>query len=667
MGSLKTLRNNIELKIKENVDGLITGPIMQEVLLELISVLGEFARFKGEAFPSTVPDEIIQNPQFYICRTPGVYTNFGNIFVPKGIQIIWNLNEDETWEAFDLNFKAFNVDTTTLSNTELESVFNNILSRLTTLEGNMETLRSDLARTKTNELTNNQGLTNLKTLMLSKEEEIDTLQGILDGYKGRIITLGQKDDAVAAALERYITTATTNKLNAQANQATLNIIENMRDSMYARQDGLWYGIEYDQSSTLSTCRRIGNMAFHTLLPIHNQLRRCTLLDNGEVNYYLDEYNSYLKEGTLEASVLDGTDGQVMVEIPDIYWRFEQEGTIRRVKISSYPLNGFTKWSKCYVGAYEAVVYHPSGGTYKMCSVINKTVDYRGGSPSVGWNSSLDSDEEKTYLGKPTSGLSMQTSRNYARNRNGSGDNGWNAYHYRIHKELYWLYVIEFATLNSQLTWNPILSNEGYKQGGLGAGVTDWTSAAWNSYSGYYPIIPCGLSNNYGNQNCVVQHNLPSVSKTFNVPSYRGVENPFGHIWKWCDGILYQVMTGQCIMHVCDDLSKLTGTASLTGFTQVSDQMYALSTEGWFSDILFGVNQNGSTLGGDILPTAGGGGANNRYGDYYYCYANTSSLTTRAVAFGARAHRGSCAGFACASVNSAPSASDAYCGSRLCHL
>ena len=36
---------------------------------------------------------------------------------------------------------------------------------------------------------------------------------------------------------------------------------------------------------------------------------------------------------------------------------------------------------------------------------------------------------------------------------------------------YWLYVVEYANLNCQLDFNAQPTSEGYKQGGLSAGVT----------------------------------------------------------------------------------------------------------------------------------------------------------------------------------------------------
>ena len=56
--------------------------------------------------------------------------------------------------------------------------------------------------------------------------------------------------------------------------------------------------------------------------------------------------------------------------------------------------------------------------------------------------------------------------------------------YDIQKELYWLFAIEYATLNSQAAFNAEKDSNGYAQGGLGAGVTNMSD--WGGFNGSYP-------------------------------------------------------------------------------------------------------------------------------------------------------------------------------------
>lgn len=80
-----------------------------------------------------------------------------------------------------------------------------------------------------------------------------------------------------------------------------------------------------------------------------------------------------------------------------------------------------------------------------------------------------------------------------------------------------LYSIEYANWNSQLAFNENLSNDGFKQGGLGSGVTNVTGSDWNTFNSYYPIIPCGTSDALGNKTGEVEYTLPSTFKPDNVP------------------------------------------------------------------------------------------------------------------------------------------------------
>ena len=125
-----------------------------------------------------------------------------------------------------------------------------------------------------------------------------------------------------------------------------------------------YGIEIDTSKSSPLLQRIGNPLLHQSLPIQSRMRRCILDDNGEVVYYLHHNNSELKEDGTDAN-LDGTDGQVMVDIPDMWISFLWDGDIQRVLISDKPLPGFIFWKKNYISAYEATVYRPEN---KLSSV-----------------------------------------------------------------------------------------------------------------------------------------------------------------------------------------------------------------------------------------------------------------------------------------------------------
>ena len=407
-----------------------------------------------------------------------------------------------------------------------------------------------------------------------------------------------------------------------------------------------YGIEFDTEVADPTCTRIGNMDLHRTLPVQSAMRGCLLDDNGNVVMYLPSDNWM-------DSVRDGSMGQVMVEIPRHWRKCVTNETKRQVWLSVYPIDGYHEVPKMYVGAYEASLQR---STNKLCSVVNYGVDYRGGNN----NSSYD-DNDASLLGMPVTNLSRTQFRNYARNRNQSTTE-WNCYTYDVHKALYWLFTVEYATLDCQLGYNAQLTSEGFHQGGLGAGVTNIDTNKWNSYNGYNPFIPCGNSDSLGNDSgaysVTTRPGLGGVVTS--IPRYRGIENLFGHLWKWTDGINIAVNPNTdsypySEVLICSEPSKFSdkweGYYKFVGFEARAD--------GYGITHLFGA-------GGEMIPSAVGGSSTTYLCDYHYTNI-PSSATIRGVLFGGNAHYGSSAGFAYASSVCVPS--DAYTnfGSRLCFI
>lgn len=83
MGTFEDLKNAISSVIKENGNGEITGEILQQTLLSMVNVLGEYATFVGIATPDTNPGTPEQNV-FYIASQSGTYPNFNAINIEKG-------------------------------------------------------------------------------------------------------------------------------------------------------------------------------------------------------------------------------------------------------------------------------------------------------------------------------------------------------------------------------------------------------------------------------------------------------------------------------------------------------------------------------------------------------------------------------------------------------
>lgn len=414
---------------------------------------------------------------------------------------------------------------------------------------------------------------------------------------------------------------------------------------YVEQEAA-YGIEFDTSVSSSTCTRIGSSDLHKLVPIQNRMKGCLLDDNGNVV-------EYLMPQDWTGQVRDGSAGQVMVEIPAHYRKFVTMGTKRQVWMSEVPLPGYHLVPKMYVSAYEATIDRTNN---KLASVVNLTAQYRGGNNQSDWDGTY-----KTELGRPATHKSLTEFRTLARARK-SGSTEWNCMTYDVQKALYWLFAVEYATLNTQAAYNAQLDANGYHQGGLGAGVTNATD--WGTFDGSEPFVPCGHTDSLGNGTGQVEYTATdtadNITEDVYVPRYRGVENPFGHIWQWTDGILVQVhpASGENVskVFVCSDPSKFASD-SVANYTHVGNEERA---GGFIKEIIFGE-------GGEIMPTLAGGSDSTYFRDYHYVDVNVSAITLRGVLFGGNANYGSKAGFAYSGSHSAPSYPNANIGSRLCFI
>lgn len=411
----------------------------------------------------------------------------------------------------------------------------------------------------------------------------------------------------------------------------------------------YYGIEWDITVSNPVPNRIGKAELHASLPVQSKMRRCILKDDGAVNYYLHANDSSKRDNGAAAD-LTGAHGQFMVELPDAYVRFEMDGNKRRALMSDRPLPGFIKWRKDYVSADEACVER---STNKLCAVVNNTTDFRGGDNNTAYDST-----DHTLLGRPATGISLTNFRTYARNR---GSVSWNCNLYQTRRKLWWMFAIEYCNFNSQATFNAELTADGYHQGGLGAGVTTLTGATWSAWNGQNPFIPCGHTLSLGNHTGCVPYEMPEgygTALTVQVPSYRGVTNPFGHIWKWTDGCLCNIQSdaagGLSEFFVCDDPTNFS--SSITANYELRGNLPR--SEGYVKALILGEY-------GEIMPLSIGAGSSTYFCDCFYTSIPSSGEATRGVLFGGAAAHTTNTGFVCAYTHHAPSSTNANFGSRLC--
>lgn len=398
-----------------------------------------------------------------------------------------------------------------------------------------------------------------------------------------------------------------------------------------------YGVEWDMASSSPDGKRVGNMQLHRELPVQSGMRGVVLDNNGGVYYY--------HEPTAWKMTFASKDYASMVEIPDHWYRIYITGTKFKMMLSSIPLPGYKHISKFYIGSSEAQMLRSLG--LLMSDKTNST-DTRGGDNTAEWDGTY-----RSLLGRPVTNLTRDQFRQAARKRG----SGWEMYTYNAHKTLFWLFAVEYATLDSQKPFNAQKDANGFAQGGLGPGPTQMTD--WTNFNKINPLIPCGYTNEFGNGSgekaYVVKNASGGTHATLMANRYRGIENPFGHIWKYTDGANIQVTTGDAglsILWTTDDPSNFSDT-SYTGYNKKGN---ICRTNGYAKKMLLGED-------GDIVATEIGGSSSTYWCDYYYTY--TSANRMQVVLVGGYADYGSRAGLANVDTLNAPSGADRNFGSRLC--
>lgn len=403
-----------------------------------------------------------------------------------------------------------------------------------------------------------------------------------------------------------------------------------------------YGVEWDTASSSPDGVRVGNMQLHRELPVQSKMRRCLLDRDGGVKEYLDNELSW------GGSYLDYA---VMTEIPEHWYKLYFNGTKFRKMLSEIPLPGYKHVDKFYISTYEARMYRTDN---LLCSAAGasklsdpNSTNFRGGDNTAEWD-----DTYRSLLGRPVTNLTRDQFRQAARKRG----SGWEMYTYNAHKILFWLFAVEYATLDSQKPFNAQKDANGFAQGGLGPGPTQMTD--WANFNNANPLIPCGYTNEFGNGSgekaYVVKNASGGTHATLMANRYRSIENPFGHIWKYTDGANIQVTTGDSglsILWTTDDPSNFSDT-SYTGYNKKGN---ICRTNGYAKKMLLGED-------GDIIATEVGGSTSTYWCDNYY--TSTSVSRMQLVVVGGRSDDGLNAGLVdVGTTNSSGIANNI--GSRLC--
>ena len=386
-----------------------------------------------------------------------------------------------------------------------------------------------------------------------------------------------------------------------------------------------YGLEWNQTD--DTLRRLGKADgltagtdFDNITPW--MMKRCNLTDGGTVN------NFYGETGYAE----DGSNGQVMVRIPKFYYRSvhytnDNDKEIYRWWISEEYQEGFevhpafVKGDEVldyiYIGAYEATVYDDSAASYVGDGI---TYDYD--------NDIMASVADLQPISGDNDHLDILEARQLAENRG----IGWTQQSFNAISAVQLLYSIEYADFNIQNT--------------ISEGITNLDSGSNNHSQN------TGHTNSLGNDSGEVvigtlENGATGDTETYAM-SYRGIENLFGNIWNFVDGIFIK----DDGYYIENDPSNWNSDG--TGYNHISTS--PINSDGYIDNIEYLNDMNYSFLGKST-----DGGSSTELSDYQWSHDSGEVNIARV---GGRWSHGLGAGCFCWRLDGVASASHRSLGARL---
>lgn len=308
------------------------------------------------------------------------------------------------------------------------------------------------------------------------------------------------------------------------------------------------------------------------------------------------------------AVLDGSDGDVMVQIPKFYQRYTRVGTENTLDISLYPYTGFNVHPAFVENAVEKdYILYSAFGTYLSGGV-----------------------------GISRAEVVPTTSRNRATNRNDAATKGtgWAQEMFWYRSAVQTLFFVEYADLNSDFRLPAFQHRSSFsindiRYTGRTLIAGDNSVSLFQDTSFYDTDISiAGWTEN----DCVGM-------------AYRGIENFYGSLWNWTDGI--NLNSGQ--IYITNNKSILDDDTSL-GYDDIG--LVWLQQTSFIREV--------HPVAGAFIPLLGGGTAST-----YFCDQNYYNSGWRVVFSGGSSNYGFSAGAVCWSANSDSSSVHAAVGFRLC--
>jgi hypothetical protein len=207
--------------------------------------------------------------------------------------------------------------------------------------------------------------------------------------------------------------------------------------------------------------------------------------------------------------------------------------------------------------------------------------------------------------------------------------GWTQQTFDMVSAVQLLYLVEYGSF--------------YSQSKIGAGITNVSD--WATYNNLFPIAKTGNSNAIGNVTGNNAGSTAAATEKTKYLSYRGIENFFGHIWKWVDGININANKA----YACNTIASFADDTA-TGYTELGTMP---SSDGYQKTLL--------DIDRGMLPKAVGSPADGSHQitDYYY-----QSTGWRVVSLGGNSYSGAFAGFFSWYCNRSSAYAPQHIGARL---
>ena len=289
----------------------------------------------------------------------------------------------------------------------------------------------------------------------------------------------------------------------------------------------------------------------------------------------------------------------------------------------------------------------------LCSYINKTAQFRGGTNNSAWDGTW-----RSQLGKPVSNIGMPTLATYAR-KNG---NLW------FTSERVMLFItgalarVYFHNRNIQAAYNAQLTSDGLHQGGLGAGISQDAEWGDRGYAAYDLDIGIEKGDMTGLLSVTIKNSSDADVTISNIPCFMGLKNFYKYLWTMTeDELLVCQADGSQAFYVENTIDGSAfdvsgaGTHLLVGKTPVHASASWSYIKKISTDYLSG------------MPVEDGGSGSTYYADGYYNPNEQEAGAVRGSIRLGSAGNGGNAGSCMLLGDYAPSNANAYWGAVLCEF